>query len=712
MRSCTHAGSGAQGESRIEVLERVGIGVEARPHARRRARCCSAAPASSPASRRCWATSAALSAPGCAARWRGGSARAAAAGAPGWSARRPARGASRGRSRRRARPRRVSRTRPWATSSSSAPTVSSSLRPLASRTVSRSNVRPIAAAAPSTWRASCAEPRSGRPAGLRTSREWPPGPPRAGAQRGEVLGTNSGRPSLSMKTRALELRRSRVRPGRSHQRRRRRPRRAGRDCTSVAAPPREQLDGQATQPVARGHRLAAPASTPAAAAGPRAGGRGRRSRPAWPRRRRGRRPRRRRACRRAQAAARTAVTPSSSRVAAPGPSSGRPRHVPAHEASSGSSSDASARRWAGRAGQASCRRRVHAPRAAARRPVRTASPASSSWQRGRQHHVRPLAAGRELVRQARLSDPRLALDHGQAAIRRRRRREPRAAPRAPPRARRAAARRRRRARRRPARPAARAGRGASVPSLDLLESAAVSSTGATPSSWLSVRTHARYCSRRGRAVAAPGVQADQLAVGGLVQRVELQPARGVGDRPLDVAARGQRSTRRRSAGRARARSASASLRPASRRTRAVAQREALEEARRRRVAAPRPGSIGAPPALSARNRCDVELQARAPAQGDAVARRVEPLLADALRRVESVRRSAPRARSGRARARAARTAPPVSAAARRAPGGRAAPSPCACRTTPASPSRLTRGGPSSVICERHQRNDSRRRRDS
>ena len=207
----------------------------------------------------------------------------------------------------------ASRTTPRATSSSSASTVSSSLRPLARRTVSKSNERPIAAAAPSTWRATSPSPASRASRSPRSSRRARRRPVLRPASAARYSATNSGSPSLSRCTRRSSS--GAAPPGTA-------------DRTSSAtssSPSRAGLHDRAVRrasgrrPGAGADGPAAPprcaSSRPAAAAGPAAGGRGRRSRRAWPRRRHGRRRGRRRpAASPAQAAPRTAATPSSSRT--------------------------------------------------------------------------------------------------------------------------------------------------------------------------------------------------------------------------------------------------------------------------------------------------------------------------------------------------------------------------------------------------------------
>ena len=182
----------------------------------------------------------------------------------------------------------------------------------------------MAAAAPSTWRATSPSPPSRASSRPRISARkrllCRARRPRVSAAR--YSATNSGRPSLSRYTRrsspgaAASGRTactsfptsSSLEPGGTHDRR-----------PSVAG----EVRRQPAEPMPGGHRLAAPARPPAAAAGRAACGRGRRSRPAWPRRRRGRR----RAGRPpadgpSHAALMTAATPSSTRTWAPGPSSG------------------------------------------------------------------------------------------------------------------------------------------------------------------------------------------------------------------------------------------------------------------------------------------------------------------------------------------------------------------------------------------------------
>ena len=179
--------------------------------------------------------------------------------------------------------------------------------------------------------------------------------------------------------------------------------------------------------------------------------------------------------------------------------------------------------------------------------------------------------------------------------------------------------------------------------------------------------------RRG-AVAAAGVEPDQRPVGGLVERVELEPAAREGEVAgrLDVPREHGRELAPQRVGLAalpvlegRARRAARSPRAARRGTprsppRGHRRRRARESGRRRPPATPRGrgsrgrGSRPPPPA-------------RSPSA--------------ASRACAAARRG--RARR-RARATAARRARRAGAAARRAPARRAAPSPCACRTPPAS----------------------------
>ena len=133
---------------------------------------------------------------------------------------------------------------------------------------------------------------------------------------------------------------------------------------------------------------------------------------------------------------------------------------------------------------------------------------------------------------------------------------------------------------------------------------------------------------RGCAVAAPGIQPDQLAVRGLVQWIDLEPPASVGNGPLVFATRGQQlhQAPQRRAQLARQRVRLAHLPVVE--VRAVTQRETLHEAageQRHRLAQILGGGTircQLPEAL------DVELEAGSLLQGDAVAGGVDPFLAD------------------------------------------------------------------------------------
>ena len=183
---------------------------------------------------------------------------------------------------------RTSRTRPCPTSASSAATVSSSLRPLACRTLSRSKDRPMTAAAPSTCRATSPSPPSRASRRPRTS--GAASPPPAHSPRAEPRGipaTNRGRPSLSRYTRCS---------------------RSGAEgcgcaaCTSVATSSSSSRAGLTIVPRPSRDRSTAsrrsrwPGGTPSlrqastsSSARPSACGLGRRSRRVWPRPRHARR---------------------------------------------------------------------------------------------------------------------------------------------------------------------------------------------------------------------------------------------------------------------------------------------------------------------------------------------------------------------------------------------------------------------------------------
>ena len=61
------------------------------------------------------------------------------------------------------------------------------------------------------------------------------------------------------------------------------------------------------------------------------------------------------------------------------------------------------------------------------------------------------------------------------------------------------------------------------PSLTCSNRPVVSSSGATPSSWLRARTHCLYCCQRRTAVSGQGVEPNQLAMRRLVERLDLDP---------------------------------------------------------------------------------------------------------------------------------------------------------------------------------------------
>ena len=136
---------------------------------------------------------------------------------------------------------------------------------------------------------------------------------------------------------------------------------------------------------------------------------------------------------------------------------------------------------------------------------------------------------------------------------------------------------------------------------------------------------------RGRAVAAPGVQADQLAVGGLVQGIELEPAAGVRDRLLVFAASSQQldqASQRPSRARAPARPP---RRSASRRSPGCRAARNPPGSRRRTAPPPRSGARARRRRLaSSRNRSTSSSRAGSALQGDAVAGGVDPFLADRL----------------------------------------------------------------------------------
>ena len=392
-------------------------------------------------------------------------------------------------------------------------------------------------------------------------------------------------------------------------------------------------------------------------------------------------------CGPSHAAPMTAATPSSTRTCAPGPSSGSGSGTSsARPASSGSRSEASARRWGGTHGAASRRRSMWLTASRSSSTIGPyGRPASSSWQRAASTTAPRLRAlAHELVRQPRLPDPGLPLDHGQAAIRlgagvgvdeRRQLARP-----VPPAAARAALRAawRRAARWSGASASRRRGQGPVVHLLveghRLLERPDAELLAQRPDA---LAVLLECC----RAVAAPGVQADQLAMGGLVERIELEPAPGVRNRLLVVAASDQPHPPGAAARRPARAPARPPRRPASRRSPGCrAARSPRGSRAEKSVAASlsrfERGAVGRELAEA----LDVELETRPSHQGDAVAGGLDPLLADRLaqRRQRAPERTRARARD-RDPATAARRAPRASAAARQAPDGRAAPWPCACR---------------------------------
>ena len=203
MRSCKPPASRvAQGERRLEMLERVGVSVQRRGMLGGEA----VAARPRPPDRR----------PGAGARRRGPRsprpaaastarpprARGAGGAARGSSARRRARGASGARSRRRAPVPRPPARRPAPRAPRARPrSPRRCVRSPAAR-VSRSNDRPMAAAAPSTWRATSPSPPSRASSTLRTSvgSDSSAGSPPA-RRAARYSATNSGRPSLSTYTR-------------------------------------------------------------------------------------------------------------------------------------------------------------------------------------------------------------------------------------------------------------------------------------------------------------------------------------------------------------------------------------------------------------------------------------------------------------------------------------------------------------------------------
>ncbi len=494
----------------------------------------------------------------------------------------------------------------------------------------------------------------------------PASPPSASAPR--YSATNSGSPSLSAKTRRSSSGRDRAR---AHEL-------ADLRLVEAARASQHRRRSQPAQPVPGRHAVAAPREQQQqrpAAQPPR---RGRRARRASPRRRRGRRRR----------------TPTRRDAEHRGDALEQPRlrAGPAHP-----------RRAAGRARASSGAAATRRPAAARgtrgeRRRPRAASPSSSTTAR-RAAPPRPRGSARAQHRPRRPSpsSSRASRDLPIPASPSITASRPSGAGRA--RARRAARRARRRARRAAARRAARptgaadrrrAGAGGDERPLAHLLEQRRGLVHRADAELLAERAHAvAVLGERGRAVAVERVEADQLAVRGLVQRVEREPALRVADR----ACRTRRASRER-AHQAPERRAELALQrvglvhvPGVER-RAVAQREALEQlaaedldgarrARRRR----RPRAPGSA-------HVDVELRARR------AARRCRPRCRPTPRRppcaAPTACAAARRARArGPGRATAARTAPRASAGARPAPGGRAAPSPCACRTRPAR----RRGGP-------------------
>ena len=636
MRSCSAAASGSPRASADSSCSSASACACRTQRAPRRDGSCSARLRLSPARRRCWATQ------------RGAARRPAAAGERGRRSRRAAGGAARGPS-----PRRPA----------CAALVREVVAGLGSRDLAHDTLRHqlverahgLLVAAPARLRARCRGRTSGRsppprrapgarrrragpsraPRRLRTSRGQRvlarSRPPRA-APRGTRRRTAAGPRSPGRRAAAGRARR---RPGGRPNELRHLALLEPRRADDRRPPLARQVDGQPAQPVAGGHGLAAPAdheqqrpaSEPAAQIGDR--------RRSWPRPRRGRR--------RAARSLRGALA-------------GRAEHRghalqqadagrPGRSSGSGAGTSALERR---QLGQRAARRRPGAaaggrpaspmrprparPRAAARRPARKGAPPRRRGSGRPAPRPRRSARGsRQLVAQPRLPDARLALDHGETAVglgggvgARERRQLPR---RVPP----AAARggRPRRDRRRPAMPgAAMRRRRASVPSFTCSYRAAVSSSGATPSSRLSVRTQSRYCAS---AAARSPLQAYRRIssrwAGSWSGSISSQRRR-----VCDRRARSRRAREQLDQALAAPSPARAPARPPRRSCQssnagAVAQREALQESRRRTARRPCRAPRATRRAASARNRATSSSSRPSP-QGDAVARRIDQLRAD------------------------------------------------------------------------------------